>query len=150
MKHLKIDCCAYFLTTCIYERKNTLANPQHAQVVLDAIIHGKTQKWYFLLGYVVMFDHFHLIVIPKNKTIPEIMKSIKGYSARMINQLIDHKGQIWQDGYYDVVLDNIKYVNQKLRYIEENPIRAGLVTKPVDYRFSSAGKYELLDLSVLY
>ena len=126
------------------------ANQQYAQIVADAIIYGNRQRWYNLLAYVVMPDHIHLVIIPGTKTVSGIMKSIKGFSSRKINLLNNTKGKLWQEGYHETTIDKVKFVYQKLRYIEENPVRAGLVKDPSDYLFSSAGKHEELALSSLY
>ena len=45
---------------------------------------GREQQWYYLLSFVIMPDHMHLIIIPRGKNISECMKSIKGFSARKV------------------------------------------------------------------
>ena len=94
-------------------------------------------------------DHIHIAVVPQGRKIPEIVKGIKGCTARKINDLMNRKGKLWQKGYRDFVMDNIEAINQKLRYIEENPVRAGLAKDVKNYPFSSAGKYDQLDLEYL-
>jgi len=65
------------------------------------------------------------------------MKSIKGFSARSINTVFDREGPVWQGGFYDYILDSEEKVLSRMRYIEENPVRKGLVTNPEDYGYSS-------------
>ena len=55
---------------------------------------GRRQKWYYLLSFVIMPDHMHLIIIPRKKNISECMKSIKGFSARKINEGFSRRGSI--------------------------------------------------------
>jgi putative transposase len=150
MKRFRFENCAYFITTCTFNRVKIFSDPEYAQIVVDAIIYGQKQKWYQLLAYVVMPDHIHLIIVPASKDVSAIMKSIKGFSFREINLLNDTKGKLWQEGFHELTLDKIEFVLQKLKYIENNPVRSGLVKNSTDYQFSSAGKYDELDLSSLY
>ena len=150
MKRFRLENGAYFITTCTFNRVKIFSNPDYAQIIADAIIYGKRQNWYQLLAYVVMPDHIHLIIIHGSRNVSAIMKSIKGYSSRKINLLNDTKGKLWQEGYHELILDKVEFVYQKLKYIENNPVRSGLVENSTDYPFSSAGKYEEFDLSSLY
>jgi hypothetical protein len=77
------------------------------------------------------------------------MQGIKGYSSKAINKIIRNRGKLWQQGYRDFVMDDLRAIYRKLIYIENNPVRAGLVKNPIDYRFSSAGKNNQLDLEYL-
>ena len=65
------------------------------------------------------------------------MKSIKGYSARQINKVFIRKDSIWQSGFYDFILDSEEKVLSRMKYIEDNPVRKGLVTHSEDYKYSS-------------
>jgi putative transposase len=149
LHHLDIEGCAYFITACTEEKLKVFLDESFARVVMDSFFFGKNDLWYYLLGFVVMPDHFHLAIIPRSRKIPSIMHGLKGYTARRINAMMNSKGKLWQSGYYDIVLDDIEKINQKLIYIEANPVRLGLVLNATDYKFSSAGKYELLDLACL-
>jgi REP element-mobilizing transposase RayT len=84
-----------------------------------------------------MPDHLHLIIIPRDKNISECMKSIKGFSARKINLILGRSGSIWQSGFYDYILDSEEKALTRMRYIEETPVRKGLVLHPEDYGYSS-------------
>jgi REP element-mobilizing transposase RayT len=105
---------------------------------MDTILFGRQQQWYYLLSFVIMPDHMHLILIPEGKNISECMKSIKGFSARKINSLLKKDGSIWQSGFYDYILDAEEKVLSRMRYIEDNPVRKGLAAYPQDYSYSSA------------
>ena len=84
-----------------------------ADIVLEAILFGKRQHWYYLLSFVIMPDHMHLIIIPEDKAISGYMKSIKGFSSRQINEVFGRKGSIWQNGFYDYILDSEEKVLSK-------------------------------------
>jgi REP element-mobilizing transposase RayT len=149
LKHIDLEGLVYFVTTSTNKREKIFSNAKFAQVVVDAFQFGRKRDWFLLLGFVVMPDHIHIAVVPQKRKIPEIAKGIKGYTARKINNLMNKKGRLWQKGYRDFVMDDMEAINQKLRYIEENPVRAGLAYDMKAYPFSSAGKYDQLDLEYL-
>jgi putative transposase len=148
-KHMDFKGLVYFVTTNTNEWEQIFSNAKFARIVVDAFQFGRGQNWFLLLGFVVMPDHIHIAIVPQKRKIPEIVKGIKGYTARKINDLMNKKGKLWQKGYRDFVMDDIEAINQKLRYIEENPLRAGLTNDFKSYPFSSAGKYDQLDLEYL-
>ena len=75
------------------------------------------------------------------------MKSIKGYSARLINLNIRNHGPVWQEGFYDYILDTQDKLLTKLEYIQNNPVKEGLAKAPELYFYSSAYRPDLSDLN---
>ncbi len=128
----------YVVTTVTVNREPILKESKAADIVLETILFGKSQQWYYLLSFVIMPDHVHLVIIPREKNISQCMKSIKGFSARRINALLNRKGSIWQSGFYDYILDSEKKTLTRMRYIEDNPVRKGIVKQAEDYGYSSA------------
>ena len=91
-----------------------------------------------LYGLVVMPDHVHLAIVPiclPQGPIPiaEIMQAIKGASAHRINKLLNRRGKVWQEESFDRALREEEQFTEKLYYMLENPVRAGLVDNPLDY-----------------
>jgi REP element-mobilizing transposase RayT len=98
-----------------------------------------------------MINHIHLLVqVPENSTIAHLMQKIKVNSARKLKptlsreqeaQLGEQSGlsrkQFWQNGFRSTVVIQDAFFNQKVSYIEENPVRAGLVQQACEYRWSS-------------
>jgi REP element-mobilizing transposase RayT len=93
---------------------------------------------YHLHAYVVMPNHIHVLLTPF-LPLPLVTKSIKNITARRANTLLKRNGAtFWQDETYDrQVRDNNEFTNIQ-RYIENNPVKAGLATSPEDYHWSSA------------
>ena len=97
-------------------------------------------KRYVLHAVVVMPDHVHMLLTPMCDpkgwpySLPLILKLIKGVSARSVNGLLGGSGPVWQDESLDHVLRSDESFGEKLEYIRENPVRAGLVVCPEDYR----------------
>jgi REP element-mobilizing transposase RayT len=137
LRHIQVKEYPYVTTTVTVNREAIFVDSKAADILLDAILFGKRQQWYYLLCFVIMPDHLHLMIIPKDKNISECMKSIKGYSAREINLILGRNGSLWQSGFYDYILDSEEKVLTRMRYIEENPVRKGLVLHLEDYGFSS-------------
>ncbi|MCI0376333.1 MAG: hypothetical protein L0215_01875, partial [Gemmataceae bacterium] len=67
-----------------------------------------------------------------------IMKSLKGFTARRCNQLLQKRGTFWQDESYDHVVRNEEELRRSIEYIEQNPVKAGLVTVAATWSWSSA------------
>lgn len=87
-----------------------------------------------------MPDHVHLALNPLADSkgpicIPRIMQAIKGTSAHRINRELGHKGPVWQQESFDRALRCEEQLDNKLDYMLENPVRAGLLLNPLDYRW---------------
>jgi len=112
---------------------------------LAAIIEAELLKYagidYILHAYVIMPNHVHvMITVISKKYLWQITKQWKGNSAFKINQLREKNGSIWQKESFDhYIRDNFYFLKTK-RYIELNPVKAGLCNKPEQWRFSSAYK----------
>jgi putative transposase len=107
------------------------------------------------VGFVVMPDHVHAIVwFPEADQIGHFMKQWKQRSSVQIKRLIrarlvryagtiDSTEPAWQAGYYDFNLFTKRKAEEKLAYMHQNPVRAGLVDKAEDWTWSSAGYYAM-------
>lgn len=86
-----------------------------------------------------MPDHCHvLLTVLPNHELPKLVHSIKSYSANQVNSLRNSSGALWQEGYRDDVPHNYDAVLGLMRYVEDNPVNAGLVRTPDEYLWSSA------------
>jgi REP element-mobilizing transposase RayT len=91
------------------------------------------------LAFVVMPDHFHwLFSLGPHITLERLMNSVKGYSAKEINLVLQRtnpksRRSVWQRGYHDHALRKDEEIIETARYIVANPLRAGLVDKLGDY-----------------
>jgi REP element-mobilizing transposase RayT len=100
--------------------------------------HGKTIR---LHAVVIMPDHVHLLFTALRDgegwtfALPEMLRAIKGSSARSINKLGGRSGPLWQDESFDHVLRGNESLRETVEYIRENPVRKGLVRKPEEYEW---------------
>jgi putative transposase len=118
-----------------------LSREEAARVVVEAILNGQnTCHHYRLHAFVVMANHVHLLLTP-TAPVSKLMNWLKGTTARRVNQILGLTGKaLWQDESYDRLVRNEGEFRRIQAYIEENPVRAGLVAAPEDYPWSSASR----------
>src|SRR5262249_55241687 len=113
--------------------------PEVADLVVAALHEGQ-QKFhrYELHAYVVMPNHVHLLVTPK-VVARQWLAPLKGFTAYRANQLLSsHGNPFWQDESYDHLVRSEVQFDRIRSYIEENPVKAGLVCEAQQHRWSSA------------
>jgi len=92
-----------------------------------------------LHAFVVMPNHVHLLVAPA-VALSKLTKSLKGLTAKRANAMLGLTGSpFWQEESYDHLVRQGREFDKIRRYIEENPVHAGLATAAGEYRWSSAG-----------
>jgi len=103
-----------------------MRDPRVAAVVASALAHFDGER-YRLLAWCVMPNHVHVVFrpVPGNK-LAEIVHSWKSFSAKSIGRMLDRRGEFWMREYYDHLVRNSKQLTRIIRYVAENPARAGL------------------------
>jgi putative transposase len=98
-----------------------------AAVVAGALERGDTEyRLYERYSWVIMPNHVHLVIRPL-RPLPIVMRWIKGSTARSANLLLGRTGKpFWQYESYDHPIRSGEELNRVIRYIERNPVRAGL------------------------
>ncbi len=116
-----------------------LQREEIAKLVTDAIHYAADSLHsYELHAYVVMANHVHLLVLPRADP-GKLLQSVKGFTARQANRLLDRTGEpFWESETYDRWIRDPAEFKRVRWYIENNPVAAGLVARPEDYRWSSA------------
>lgn len=115
-----------------------LADLEIAGYVVDTLIRGAELNHYFLHAYVVMSNHVHVLLDPL-VPLRRITGGIKGVSARDANGVLGRTGKpFWQDESFDHWVRNEAQFERVRTYIERNPVKAGLVARPEDWKWSSA------------
>lgn len=91
-------------------------------------------------AYVLMPDHVHLLASPgKEQSVPKTLQSLGRKYVQYFNAKYGSSGTLWEGRYRATVLDSKAYLLTCSRYIELNPVRAGMVKHPRDYDWSSYG-----------
>jgi len=75
------------------------------------------------------------MLINPAEELSRIMHGIKSFTAHEINKMLNRKGKVWQDENYDRVIRNEKEFVEKINYIANNPIKAGLADGFEDYKW---------------
>jgi REP element-mobilizing transposase RayT len=121
-----------------------------ASLVLESLFRGVELKHYELGSFVIMANHVHALLLPLIDP-SRLLKSLKGSTARDANRVLGRTGQaFWQRESYDHWVRGENEWRRIAAYIENNPVKAGLVSRAEDYRWSSAHgiwRLRLLDAS---
>ena len=91
-----------------------------------------------ILAYCLMTNHVHLVAVPTTKEgLQRVLKPLHMRYAQRLNRQNGWVGHVWQGRFFSSPLDDA-YLWAAMRYVERNPVRAGLVKNAADYRWSSA------------
>lgn len=129
-----------------------LRNEAIASIIENSLLH-RYAEMYELWAYVVMPNHVHTFLRPQPENteiddseihyikLEKITQRLKGYSALEANKILGRTGRsFWQDESYDHWARDEKEFYRIISYIENNPVKAGLASKPEDWRWSSAAE----------
>jgi REP element-mobilizing transposase RayT len=115
-----------------------LRDPRVAQLVEDALLFHD-QEHYHLLAWCVMPNHVHVLIETLSSwSLGKIVHSWKGFPSVEANKMLRRFGEFWQREYFDRFIRDGGHYENVLHYIENNPVKAGLVGKAEDWPFSSA------------
>lgn len=129
----------------IYQRGNNkeyiFENPKHKAFFIKQIKEYNKLYDFQLLAYVIMNNHYHLLIKANKTSISEIMFSINNVLGKYLNRELKRTGHIFEDRFKSKLVDDEAYLIWLLRYIHRNPIRANLSKTPDEYRWSSHNYY---------
>jgi REP element-mobilizing transposase RayT len=117
-----------------------LRDPSLAELVQVALLHFDGAR-YRLLAWVVMPNHVHaLIETSPGYALREVVQAWKSFTAREANRLLGQRGRFWQPDYFDRAIRDERHLSSVVRYIHDNPVKAGLVASAEGWPFSSAAR----------
>ena len=91
-------------------------------------------------AYVLMNNHVHLLITGTEEgALGRVMQSLGRRYVRYVNKTYDRSGTLWEGRYRSNIVESDRYVLACYRYIELNPVRAGIVDNPDEYGWSSFG-----------
>ena len=141
----------HFITATCYHRRSFLDTPARRDLFLHVLEAMRRRYRFVVLGYVVMPEHFHLLVSePQRNTLSTVMQALKlGFSRRWLSpgQALQQPApnlaprRIWQARFYDFNVWTERKRIEKLRYLHRNPVKRGLVASPEQWRWSSFRSY---------
>ncbi len=161
---------AYFITITTVGWIDIFTRLNQRYVLTQALEHCQQEKGLEIYAYCIMSSHLHLLCKATNGFIlSDVIRDFKKYTSKKIIQKIveepenrrewilayfqnacqhlkrNQKYKVWQDGYHAEHIYSNAFINQKISYIHNNPVKEKIVTLPEDYYFSSARNYASLD-----
>ncbi len=155
----------HYLTFQIVNWIDLFTRTVYREIFMDCLRYSQQHKALEVYAYVIMSNHVHLIIRCGRGRLSNTIKEIKSFTARKILEAINaesesrrdwilnlfefsakqhkrnEKYQVWtHENHAEIVYSN-RFMDQKIRYIHENPVRAGIVERPEDYLYSSARNY---------
>jgi putative transposase len=138
----------YFVTTDTWERHAVFIDTNLARIVVEQIDSCRDRGFYRLHAFVLMPEHLHILLTPSDKSsIENVMQMIKGGSSHRIGIEKPQAFPIWRRGFHDRWMRDAEQFWRAKSYIEQNPVKVGLVEKAEEYQWSSANGKIVLDRS---
>jgi putative transposase len=136
----------YFLTSRTWDSQALLFNERNVQALIETLMDYKVAGKYQLHAFVVMPEHFHVLLTPAvESSLERTVQLVKGGSSHRIGLLAARRFPFWQRGFSDHRIRDAQDYFVHVRYIELNPVKRGLVLDAAEYRYSSANPEFALD-----
>jgi putative transposase len=171
----------YFLTITVVDWIDVFTRKELSEVIVNSLRYCQQTKGLEIFAWCLMPSHLHLVVSvseTSDNTLSDVMRDFKKYTSKQIvktiNEIAESRKEwllkhfeyagkynpkikdykFWQDGLHPIELTSGKFIDQKISYIHQNPVEAGIVYSAEDYVLSSAAEYAgehtgLLDVIVL-
>ena len=134
----------YFITSSTFQKNSLFQLERMAKLFIDVLFHYRDQKNYLLHDFVLMPDHFHLLITPI-LSLERALQLIKGGFSYRAKKELGFNGEIWEKGCYDRRVRDIDDYHAFRRYIRDNPVKKGLASVDHEYSYSSARPEFVLD-----
>lgn len=162
----------YFLTFQVVDWIDLFSRKNYRDIIIDSLKYCIDNKGLQLFAYVIMTNHIHLIANCPEGNLSDVIRDFKKFTSKsfldialtvtesrrswMLDRFRAHAAshkrnenfQIWTHENHPIELYSGKFVRQKLNYIHNNPVKAGIVENPEDYQYSSARNYAGLDAKI--
>lgn len=157
----------HFITFAVVEWVDVFTRKQYRDILLDSLRHCQNQKGLLLYAWCIMSNHVHLLAAAKEANLSDILRDFKKFTSKQIVTAIQNNEQesrkewmlsifkqqgaknsrnseyqFWRQDNHPEECYSPAFSVQKLNYIHNNPVTAGLVEKAEDYLYSSARCYQ--------
>ncbi|HEY8500916.1 MAG TPA: transposase [Clostridia bacterium] len=137
----KSSCGIYHIMLRGINKQNLFEDNEDRQRFIDTIGYFKAISGYSLYGYCLMDNHVHLLIKETSESISMGIKRISSSFVYWYNQKYNRCGHLFQERYKSEVVENERYFLTVLRYIHQNPIKAGITKDMEQYPWSSYSEY---------
>jgi len=161
----------YFSTSTIVDWLPVFTTDTYFSILVNSLKYCQIHKGLNIVAYVIMPEHTHLVTSnPEQGSLSDIMRDLKRFTSKEITRQLEKdnafsllnvlqksaaKGignteyKVWQDGFHPEAIYSEKFLKQKVDYIHHNPVRRRLVSKPEEWRYSSARNYLSNDETII-
>jgi putative transposase len=140
-KHLgrTIATQTYFITSSTSQKRSVFQVEAWAKIFLQTLYHYRREGHYTLHSFVLMPDHFHLLITPSpGNTLEKVVQLIKGGSSFRLKQAGRNLPFLWHRGFSDRRVRDAEEYKAFVAYIQRNPVKRGLAEAPELYPYCSA------------
>lgn len=156
----------HFITFAVVEWVDVFSRQQYKDIVVDSLKYCQANKGLNIHGWCIMSNHLHLILSAKNNDLSAILRDFKKFTSNQIIKAItanekesrkdwmlsifekagqqnsrNTKYQFWRQDNRPIEVFSNMFIDQKLNYVHQNPVTAGIVNFAADYIYSSAKAY---------
>lgn len=119
-------------------RQKTFFSDADYATYLELLATSRDEAGADIWAYCLMPNHVHHVIVPSRKdSLARLFSDAHRRYTRHVNSREDWRGHLWQERFHSFVMDE-RYLMATVRYVELNPVRAGLCRKPWDWPWSSA------------
>lgn len=158
----------HFITFAVVEWVDVFTRKDYRDIVLESIRFCQLEKGMLLHSWCIMSNHLHLIISAKNEDLSDVLRDFKKFTSKQIISAIEankresrrewmlrifkeageknsrnSEYQFWRQDNQPMELYSAAFIFQKMNYIHNNAVEAGIVEKAEDYLYSSARDYKL-------
>ncbi|MFO1355319.1 MAG: transposase [Gammaproteobacteria bacterium] len=122
-----------------HNRNAVFVEPRDYEIYLKNLAYWKRVYDIAVQGWCLMTNHVHLVLLPRREDtgISGLMRRLSARQGRYVNRLEGRLGTLWCGRFHCSVVDSDAYLLACLRYVELNPVRAGIAAHPQEYPWSS-------------
>ncbi|MBZ5596792.1 MAG: transposase [Acidobacteriia bacterium] len=132
----------YFITASTAGKRSLFQTERMSRLFIEVLLHYRAQARYGLHEFVLMPNHFHLLITPA-ESLERSLQLIKGGFSFRARKELGFVGEIWQGSFYDHSVRDVRDYDRCRDYILNNPVKRGLVASPDDYPYGSAAGFVL-------
>ncbi len=122
-------------------KQNIFEDEEDKKRFLETLKYYRRKSGYLLYGYCLMDNHIHLLIKEKNESISELIKRISSSYVYWYNQKYERCGHLFQERFKSEAVETEEYFLVVLRYIHQNPLKAGITKNISKYLWSSYQGY---------
>ena len=135
-EHATNNSQTYFITSDTWERRALFKNEAWARLFFKNLLAHRGEA-YFIHEFVLMPDHFHLLITP-TAALERAAQLIKGGFSFRVKKELGLNGEVWQRGFSDHRIRDAEDYDRHVHYIHLNPVKRHLCNVPAEFKYSSA------------